>query len=276
MLNHVVCECTPLTDTLVYCSPVRMAEGDLDAIYLGPSGAFVIAAADTDPASVYFRLRDYLGTTMVEVLHAEKGRYNASGALTNEYFSTQELDAVIYRHATQGPTIWDSDALETIQKKIRILDGMNRGIYRDEDGNWYLAHGKQFYPCSNLDADHIFRLGLFGGVLGAHRFAVGKWFTGIIYLLTGGLMGCGWVLDVLQMANGGFKDRKKRLLAKPTRLSPAWYISGLFCGLILLGTGNFALSLLADTLDQVLHTARGHVDKETALWLISLMNMLSL
>jgi hypothetical protein len=153
---------------------------------------------------------------------------------------------------------------------------MNRGVYRDDDGILYLSRGKQFYPCSDLDADQVFLLGLFGGVLGAHRFAVGKWFTGIIYLLTGGLMGCGWVLDVLQIASGGFKDRNKRLLPKPSRRSPAWYISGLFCGFILLGMCGFLLSLLAGMLDQVLYSTRGHVDEETALWLISLMNMLRL
>lgn len=276
MLNHVVCECASLMDTLVYCAPVRMAEGDLEAIYIGPSGVFVIAATNTDLASVYFRLRDYLGTSMVEVFHAEKGRYNAAGAFTNDILSTQELDAVIYRHTTQGPTIWDLDALAAMQKKIRILDGINRGIYRDDDGVWYLARGKQFYPCSDLDADRVFLLGLLGGVLGIHRFAVGKWFTGIIYLLTGGLMGCGWVLDVLQMVSGGFKDKKKRLLAKPIRLSPAWYISGLFCGIVLLGTCNFALSLLVDMLGQAMYSSREYVDEETVLWLISLKNMLRL
>jgi TM2 domain-containing membrane protein YozV len=35
----------------------------------------------------------------------------------------------------------------------------------------------------------------FLGVLGAHRFYMGKWFTGILYLLTGGLFVIGYIYD---------------------------------------------------------------------------------
>ena len=39
-------------------------------------------------------------------------------------------------------------------------------------------------------------LWFFFGVLGVHRFYCGRYITGIIWLLTGGLCGIGWVIDI--------------------------------------------------------------------------------
>jgi len=54
------------------------------------------------------------------------------------------------------------------------------------------------------------------GYLGIHRFYMGKWFTGIIWLLTGGVFLVGWIYDFCTLntqiteINGGEQIRARR------------------------------------------------------------------
>ena len=57
---------------------------------------------------------------------------------------------------------------------------------------------QEFYP-GNIDYTVAWVLLVFFGVFGLHRFYQGKIFTGLLYLLTGGLLGVGYIYDVLTM-----------------------------------------------------------------------------
>lgn len=47
---------------------------------------------------------------------------------------------------------------------------------------------------------------LFAGYLGVHYFYVGRAGKGLLYLLTVGLFGIGWILDIIVIATGSFRD----------------------------------------------------------------------
>lgn len=47
---------------------------------------------------------------------------------------------------------------------------------------------------------------LFGGMIGLHQFYVGKIGKGLLYALTFGIFLIGWLVDIIKIATGGFKD----------------------------------------------------------------------
>ena len=63
---------------------------------------------------------------------------------------------------------------------------------------------------------YIFWLLSFIGLAGIHRFYLGKWFTGILWLITGGLLFIGTIIDAIILP--GMVERKNIQLAREGKL----------------------------------------------------------
>lgn len=73
------------------------------------------------------------------------------------------------------------------------------------------VRGERVSPRSRWVA---FFLCMFLGVIGVHRFYVGKIASGLLYLFTGGFFGVGYVVDLLAIALGSFRDANGDFLTR--------------------------------------------------------------
>lgn len=55
------------------------------------------------------------------------------------------------------------------------------------------------YQAGRYDYTVAWILHTFLGLLGIHRFYLGKWLTGLLWLVSGGLFGLGWLYDFLTL-----------------------------------------------------------------------------
>ena len=53
---------------------------------------------------------------------------------------------------------------------------------------------------------------VFGGYFGLHYFYAGKILTGLLYLFTAGIFCIGWLVDIVRIATGKFKDKDEHYL----------------------------------------------------------------
>ena len=61
-----------------------------------------------------------------------------------------------------------------------------------------------------------FLLCFFLGVFGAHRFYAGKIGTGILELLTAGGLGIWWLVDIILIVTGSFRDKEGQKISEWT------------------------------------------------------------
>lgn len=115
----------------------------------------------------------------------------------------QQIDdkAVVCIHCGVATQNLESQVQQPVINIVNTNTNTNRN-YNCNTGYVYVHRKKwvAFFLCLLL------------GYFGAHRFYVGKTGTGIIWILTGGLFGIGWLIDLVMIPFGGFRDKAGQVL----------------------------------------------------------------
>jgi len=102
----------------------------------------------------------------------------------------------------------DGEKYMVIKKKVEEKKGIEGGITINNVSSNVNTNNNTGYgnrkPKSKIVA---LILAILLGGLGIHRFYVGKVGTGILWMLTGGLFGIGWLVDIILIAVGSFRDK---------------------------------------------------------------------
>ncbi len=243
------------------CENIVLPQGTVYELYIADSGIYALVLPLSTYRELYLSLREILGTPRIRMYVLETGLYDFTLDSFGSLLSDEELTNQINSWIFSDSPVWDIARIKDLRDKMLRAAAVHRGEFVDSEGNVFiLRHGK-FVSASSRRSDNIFFLALFGGVFGLHRFSVGKLFSGTLYLLTGGLFLVGWLLDVIALLGGVFKDREgKYLIAPKNRFnSLLWLPAGMLVSVIafLINTSlfSFSLDLLNAEMNSQIHSS---------------------
>ena len=72
--------------------------------------------------------------------------------------------------------------------------------------------GEAYFPCMEGDGNHFFILTLITGLFGGHKFYTGNVMQGLLYFMTMGLLGVGYILDLIMIITGNYSYMSTNLL----------------------------------------------------------------
>lgn len=102
---------------------------------------------------------------------------------------------------------------------VRQLSRIGSSVLVDGSSDKYclVRRGSEWELAFRKDSSRVYNLAVFGGFVGAHRFYVGSFGSGLLYALTFGLMGIGWVLDCLLILLGRWKCKDIWIMQLPKK-----------------------------------------------------------
>lgn len=116
--------------------------------------------------------------------------------------------------------------------KLEFASDDGERVKYDAEGNAYIRKRNQTWAPAdpNIDGKTLFLLSVIGGAVGAHQFFQKKTAMGLLYALTCGAFGAGWILNSVEILLGIYKS-KSGLYVIPPKIKPiqtiACYLAGI-------------------------------------------------
>lgn len=107
--------------------------------------------------------------------------------------------------------------ISTTGKSRTTVGVPGTGVSYSAGGSLGAGVPKEQRPTSPKSKGIALVLCIFLGMLGVHRYYVGKLGTGVLWTFTAGMFGIGWIVDIFTILSGGFYDADGRVLrSSPT------------------------------------------------------------
>lgn len=157
------------------------------------------------------------GAQYQNVQASDDDRAKVADVISNAYvygqLSKEEHDARI-------GAVWSASSLAELANLTRDLSGPQllpppQAIPRPPMAPAYTGYNYAVDAVAGPPKDRTVSLilAIVLGTVGIHRFYTGYVGLGILYLFTGGLFGIGWIIDIIMMATGSYRDKWGRPLA---------------------------------------------------------------
>lgn len=242
-----------LGDGAYHLSQVGLKNVFLWDVYFGPGGVFVISEPESDGKFVYEYLRKILEISRIKIYITGEGLYDEKLDMAGPELSEDSLTEEVTSWVFSGPLLYKPVILMNLTQRLILEEAKQQGSYRASDGKKHVYINGQFYESSPKSGNVAYLLTLFGGSLGLHRFYLGSFFKGLMYLFTAGFFGIGWILDVILSITGRQKDRRKLYVISPKKcfktfaLIPFGIATGLFLILLYLESIKTFMSGISST-----------------------------
>lgn len=201
----------------IICRDVQLPSGSVCTVFFSPSSVYVLSEGISGPSDRYRELQNLLGAIRLRLYilsshFSSPGLYDPLGDTVLPEMDADTLKDDINFWLSEGRVCYDSHDFERMISRLKTADIQARGYVVQDDGETFLLRHGELKKASPVSSELQFYLTAFLGPLGIHRFLLGKVFTGILYLFTGGFFLVGWLVDLLFLLIGAQKDKKKRYL----------------------------------------------------------------